>query len=58
MFLLAFKTMILVEDTTDMQAFFMQFRAKKNLYRLQQLRKRISNLYFFECVGWLINYVH
>jgi len=50
--------MILVEDTIDMQTFLMQFNPKKNLYKLQQSRKTISNLYFFECMGWLINYVH
>ena len=58
MFLIAFKMMIFVEDITDMQAFFMQFRRNKSQYRLAQMKRRIANLYFFECVGWLINYVY
>lgn len=50
--------MIFVEDTTDVRGFLLQFRVTKDQPVLLQLRKRIANLYFFECVGWLINYVH
>jgi hypothetical protein len=58
MFLLAFKMMIFVEDITDMQCFLMQFRRNKGQYRMAQMRRRIANLYFFECMGWLINYIY
>lgn len=39
-----------------MRAFLIQLGFRKG--SIVHLKKRIGNLYFLECLGWLINYIH
>lgn len=57
-FLLIFKAMIFFEDLTDMKVFLIQLGVLEGGPTVPALRKKIANIYFFECLGWLVNYLH
>lgn len=56
-FFIPFKLMILVEDFTDLRLFMSQLTVIPSSVSISILRSKVSNLYFFECLGWLINYI-
>lgn len=53
-FMIIFKTMILLQDLTDLYSFMIQLKVIKKDHLLVTLRRRLANLYFLECIGWLI----
>jgi len=46
--------MIMVEDLTDLCSYLIQLKLLQKDHLLVGLRKNVANLYFFECMGWLI----
>lgn len=57
-FLLVFKAMLFFEDSTDMKAFLIQLGVLKGSALVPAIKRRIANMYFLECLGWLVNYLH
>jgi hypothetical protein len=53
-FMIMFKVMIMIQDITDLYSLFIQLKVIKKEHLLVSLRKRLANLYFMECIGWLM----
>jgi len=53
-FMIILKAMILIQDLTDLYSFMIQLKVLRKENILADLRKSLANLYFFECLGWLI----
>jgi hypothetical protein len=53
-----FKIMVVFGDFNDIIAFFMQLKVVSNDKLLPKLKKNVANIYFLECVGWLIYYLY
>ena len=45
--LIVFKIMLLMEDITDLTAFFMQLKVVKGDHLVPELRKKVAHFYFF-----------
>jgi hypothetical protein len=56
--MLLFKFMIIYEDICDLRAYLMQLRIIRNASLMPALRTIVTDIYFFECVCWLIFYLH
>jgi hypothetical protein len=52
--MIMFKIMLLFQDLTDISAYLIQLKVIKADHLLADLRTRIGNLYFAECIGWLL----
>lgn len=53
-FMLLFKSMILVGDVSDLTAFLVQLKLMRGEDKIPALRQRVGDIYFLECVGWLV----
>lgn len=53
-----FKMMIIFGDFNDILAFFVQLKVVSNDKLLPKLRKNVANIYFLECLGWLIYHLY
>lgn len=52
--MMIFKFMMLVEDLSDLLSYLIQLKVIQKDHLLVRLRKTVANLYFLECMGWLI----
>ena len=52
--MIMFKVLLMIQDLTDLFSHLIQLKAIKKEHLLVHLRKRLANLYFMECIGWLI----
>lgn len=55
-FMIVFRAVIVMEDCSDALAYLIQLKLVNWEGALGELRKRIADLYFFECIGWLLYY--
>ena len=53
-----FRIMLLTEDLHDIFAFLIQLRVLRCDRLLPTLRKRVLDIYFFECLGWVCFYLY
>jgi hypothetical protein len=56
--LVVFKIVIIFGDLNDILAFFVQVKLIPNNKLLPTLKKNVANIYFFECVGWLLYHLY
>lgn len=56
-FMMIFKVMILLEDLSDLSCFLIQLKVIKKEHFLTNLRRNVANMYFLECVGWVIYHI-
>lgn len=54
-FMIVFRAVILMEDCTDVKAYLIQMGVIRS-DGLPEMRRRVADLYFLECIGWLIYY--
>jgi len=54
-FMIVFRAVILMEDCTDVRAYLLQMGVIRS-EGLPGMRRRVADLYFLECIGWLIYY--
>jgi len=52
--MIIFKAMIFIQDLTDLYSYMIQLKVIRKEKLLADLRKALANLYFFECLGWLV----
>lgn len=57
-FMTAFRAVLLLEDCSDVTAYLLQLGVLQCKGLLGQLRRRIADLYFLECVAWLFYHVY
>lgn len=50
----AFKGLILIGDICDIFAYLIKLNIFKDNGKMAQLRKYVANIYFIECLGWLV----
>ena len=55
-FLFILKGTLLIADFNDARAYLIQLNILSNKELLPILRQRVSNFYFYECIGWLLYY--
>lgn len=53
-FMVLFKAMILFGDANDILAYLLHLRVLKNEKIIPSLKRNVANIYFLECIGWLI----
>lgn len=53
-----FKLMLVFGDINDILAFFIQLRVIKKDGLLGSLRKNVADVYFLECLGWLLYHIY
>lgn len=56
--MIIFKIMILFGDLNDMLAYLIQLNVFEKRESLAKLRKNVANIYFLECLGWLIYHLY
>lgn len=56
--MIIFKAIILFGDLNDILAFLLQLKLIKKENLIPHLRKNVVNIYFFECLGWLIYHLY
>jgi hypothetical protein len=52
-----FKIMIVFGDISDILSFFLQLKVISKEGMAEKLKKNVGNIYFLECLGWLIYHV-
>jgi hypothetical protein len=57
-YMILFKTMILLGDLNDITAYLIQLNIISNKPILASLKKNVANIYFLECLGWLIYHIY
>jgi hypothetical protein len=56
--MMMFKIMILFGDLNDMLAYLIQLNVVEKRESLSKLRTNVANIYFLECLGWLIYHLY